>query len=352
MRRKVALVTSGLGTRYGGVGVVAQSIQSALQPEYAVSVWRHPPSWPRLWRIARVTAQSFIGSRAQPVLVIYDHVHLAALHAAIPGLRRIPYVVFLHGVEVWESLTGRRREALLGADLLIANSARTVADALRFNPWLPKVEIVWLGSGTPQTATTARPQPIALIVGRMSSSERYKGHDAVISAWPLLHAAVPDARLVVVGTGDDERRLRRRVEDSGLTGIDFCGRLSDSERDRAYRTGRLLFYPSTQEGFGLAAIEALSFGVPIVGLTGTVIEELFPKHEGVVLAKDLSPENIAGAAIPLLKDSRFAYELGQLGRERVESMFLEEHFARRFRQALSPLLNGEPTYENGSPSTD
>ncbi|MBZ5684390.1 MAG: glycosyltransferase family 4 protein [Acidobacteriia bacterium] len=352
MRKKVALVTSGFGTRYGGVGVVAEAIRSALQPEYSVSVWRHPPSWPRAGRIVRVAAQSFIGSRAHPVLVIYDHVHLAALHAAIPGLRRIPYAVFLHGVEVWESLTGRRREAVLGADLLIANSARTVADALRFNPWLPKVEVVWLGSGTPQSATTARRQPIALMVGRMSSSERYKGHDAVISAWPILRAAVPDARLVVVGTGDDERRLRRRVEDSGLAGIDFCGRLSDSERDRAYRSARLLFYPSAREGFGLAAIEALSFGVPVVGLAGTVTEELFPKREGVVLARDLSPDSIAEAAIPLLRDSHLADQLGQLGRERVEAMFLKEHFARRFRQALAPLLDGELKCENGLTSTD
>ena len=352
MGKKIVLVTSGLGTRYGGVGVVAQAIRSALQPEYAISVWRHPPFWPRVGRIARVAAQSFIGSRVHPVIVIYDHVHLAALHATIPGLRRIPYAVFLHGVEVWASLTGRRREALLGADRLIANSARTVADALRFNPWLPKVEVVWLGSGTPRSATTDRPQPIALIVGRMNSLERYKGHDAVISAWPLLRAAVPDARLIVVGTGDDERRLRRRVRVSGLAGIDFCGRLSDSERDRAYRTARLLFYPSTQEGFGLAAIEALSFGVPVVGLVGTVIEELFPNREGVVLTKDLGPENIAEAAIPLLKDSRLACQVGQLGRERVESVFLEEHFARRFRRALAPLLNGEPTCGSRSPSTD
>jgi phosphatidyl-myo-inositol dimannoside synthase len=341
LRKKVAIVTSGLGTRYGGIGVVAQAMRSALQPEYDISVWRHPPSWPRAVRIARVAAQSLIGSRAHPVLVIYDHVHLAVLHAIVPGLRRIPYAVFLHGVEVWESLTGRRREALLGADRLIANSARTVADALRFNPWLPKVEVVWLGSGTPRFSTTDRSEPIALIVGRMSSLERYKGHDAVISAWPLLRAAVPDARLTIVGTGDDERRLRGRVKVSGLAGIDFRGRLSDSERDRAYRAARLLFYLSTREGFGLAAIEALSFGLPVIGLVGTVIEELFPNNEGVVLAKDLSPENIAEAAIPLLKDSRLSCQLGQLGRARVETVFLEEHFAQRFRRALSPLLNGK-----------
>lgn len=78
--------------------------------------------------------QSFLRSLNPPDLAIYDHVHLAVLHGSIPKLRRIPYVVFLHGVEVWQPLVGRTREALLGASLLIANSATTVAATRAANP--------------------------------------------------------------------------------------------------------------------------------------------------------------------------------------------------------------------------
>ena len=130
----------------------------------------------------------------------------------------------------------------------------------------------------------------------MSSPERYKGHDAVLNAWPLIRAAVPAAELVVIGTGADEPRLKRRVRDERLQGIEFRGRVSDEERDRAYCSSRLLFYPSEQEGFGLAGIEAASFGVPFLGLRGTVAAELFPDGNSVVLASDLRPKSIAEAS--------------------------------------------------------
>lgn len=345
MQKRIALVTSGLGTRYGGIGVVAQAIKSALASEYSVLVWQHPPFWPRAARIARVSLRSFLGSLSKPELIIYDHVHLAVLHSSIPGLRHTPYAVFLHGIEVWEPLSGRRREALLGANLLIVNSATTVDIALRYNRWLPKAEIVWLGTGARHHRTKPRPQPIALIVGRMCSPERYKGHDAVLNAWPLLRKVVPDARLSIIGTGNDEARLKHRVKAEGLVGIEFRGPLSDSDRDAAYRSSRMLFYPSMQEGFGLATIEALSFGLPVVGLAGSVNEELFPNREGVILAKDATPESITEAATPLLQDSQFAFQLGELGRSRVERLFLEEHFAERFRHVLAPLLKAESEFD-------
>ena len=341
-------MTSGLGTAYGGIGVVAKAIKSALEPNCDISIWQHPPFWPRSVRVAKVATQVFFGSLDPPDLVIYDHVHLAVLHGSIPKLRRIPYVVFLHGVEVWEPLFGRRREALLGASLLIANSTTTIAATRAANPWLPHVEVAWLGVPIPaQPIDAGALPPVGLIVGRMSSPERYKGHDAVMDTWSRIRKAVPEANLVIVGTGDDEPRLRRRVEKEGLQAIDFRGRLSDEERDLAYRSARLLFYPSDQEGFGLAGVEALSFGVPVLGLARTVIEELFPNGEGIVVAKDLSAESIAEAAIPVLTDARLASSLGKAGRLRVQNTFSEEHFAARFRRALNRVMPTLGEHEDG-----
>jgi glycosyltransferase involved in cell wall biosynthesis len=123
-----------------------------------------------------------------------------------------------------------------------------------------------------------------------------------------------------------------------LEAIEFRGRLSDADRDRAYRAARVLFYPSDQEGFGLAGVEAAAFGVPVLGLAGTVTSELFPGGEGAVLAKNLERESIAEAAIPVLTNPQLASALGHAGHKRVESTFLEEHFAERFRRALGRLL--------------
>ena len=302
LRQKIALVTSGIGTKYGGIGVVAKSIKAALDPFCEVAIWQHPPFWPRLLRISKVAAHAFVGSLRSPDLIVYDHIHLAVLHEIFPALRRVHYAVFLHGVEAWQPLSPARRTALLNASLLIANSTVTVTKARDANPWLPRVQVVWLGvPPTPHATVVDRSHPVGLIVGRMSTAEQYKGHDAVFDAWPRITEAVPDARLVIVGTGNDELRLRRRAQKEGLTAVDFRGRVSDAERDLAYRSARLMFYVSTQEGFGLAGVEALSFGVPFMGLAGTVVEELFPHGEGVVIAKDSSAYSIAEAAVPVLR---------------------------------------------------
>jgi Zn ribbon nucleic-acid-binding protein len=61
-------------------------------------------------------------------------------------LRPIPYAVFLHGIEVWKPIVGRRREALLGASLLLVNSATTVKEARVFNPWCRKRKLHGLAS--------------------------------------------------------------------------------------------------------------------------------------------------------------------------------------------------------------
>lgn len=337
-QKKVALVTSGLGTAYGGIGVVAASIKRALEPDCNVSVWQHPPFWPRPFRIAKIAGHVVFGSQNPPDLVIYDHVHLAVLHSLVSKLESVPYAVFIHGVEVWQPLTGRRREALLGASVIVANSATTVATTRKVNPWLPDAEVAWLGiTATSKQVDPGQMPPRMLIVGRMSSPERYKGHDTVMDAWPLIRAAVPEAELIIVGSGSDKPRLQRRVQAEQLAGIRFVGRLNDAERDRAYCSSRLLLYPSEQEGFGLAGIEAASFGIPFLGLAGTVTEELFPSG-GVVLARDVRPESIADSVIPVLTDSRLASALGSAARMRVQSTFLEEHFAARFRGALRNVL--------------
>lgn len=352
MRPKVALVTSGLGTRHGGIGVVAELIAAALEEDSDLAVWKHHAFWPRFARIPAAVGRTFWGSLQAPDFVLYDHVDLAVLQAIIPRLRPVPYAVFLHGIEVWKPLVGRRREALLGANLLLANSATTVTEARVFNPWLPKVEVTWLGvKRQNQLAAVESNPPVGLIVGRMADSQRLKGHDAVMDAWPLIKSYVPDAKLMIVGTGNDKDRLQKRMKAEHLADVEFCGRIDDAQRDQMYRSCRMLFYPSRQEGFGLAGVEAASFGVPLLGLAGSVTPELFPTGTGAVLAKDLSRENIAEATIPVLRNAQYAAELGRAASARVNAVFLEEHFTSRLRQALVPLLSSYRGTTNG-PGTD
>src|ERR1700687_3112142 len=105
-----------------------------------------------------------------------------------------------------------------------------------------------------------------------------------------------------------------------------------------YRSCRLLFYPSKQEGFGLAGVEAASFGLPVLGLAGTVTEELLAGGTGAVMAQDLSRKSISERADSILRSAQHAAELGRAASARVNAVFLKEHLADRFRRALECFL--------------
>ena len=135
-----------------------------------------------------------------------------------------------------------------------------------------KPKSVWLGvPGHDRPADVASSRPIGLIVGRMASAERLKGHDSMMDAWPEICAEVPDAKLVIVGTGTMKNgSVTGRLKKSS-TGLS-SGVMSPTKAVIAF-TSKPSVYPSKQEGFGLAAAEAASFGLPVLGLAGTVTED-------------------------------------------------------------------------------
>jgi glycosyltransferase involved in cell wall biosynthesis len=140
-----------------------------------------------------------------------------------------------------------------------------------------------------------------------------------MDAWPLIKFYVPDANLMIVGTQNDEDRLRNRLRAEQLAGVESCGRIGDAQRDQMYRSCHMLFYLSRQEGFGLARVEAASFGVPLWGVAGIVTEELFSTGTGAMIAKDLSNE--ASRKLQFLRKSQLARELGCAASARVMQSF-------------------------------
>lgn len=330
------LVSSGIGSRFGGIGAVAAMLARAMGPELVL--WRHFHRWPRPFRRAALAARAVAGGVLSPQYVMYEHVDLSVLHARIPGLAGIPYAVFLHGTEVWKALDAGRTRALLGASLLLGNSRFTVEHARAVNPSLPEVKVVHLGVPARldrAAAIASRPNRV-LLLGRMSSAERYKGHDEVLECWAAVREQVPGAVLVIAGDGDDAPRIRERAR--GLPGVEFVGFVDDAERERLYGESRLVMALSSGEGFGLVALEASVRGAAVVGLAGTVIDEIFPPGVGPVRLASREPGAVAGMVTALLRDPERAQRCADSARALVEAHFLEEHAVGRFRAALSPWI--------------
>jgi phosphatidyl-myo-inositol dimannoside synthase len=340
--RPVALVTSGHGPTFGGIGVVSQAIHAILRHHGGVRLWRYEQSGHSIARAAGLVARSLSEvAFHRPAFVLYDHVHLSQIHVVSPWLRSVPYGIFLHGSEVWMPAAAIRRRALTNADILFANSQYTATHAREWTPGLPPIHVTWLGVDAPSPIPPVHERPPrAVLVGRMATNEA-KGHDVILDAWPTIRAEVPDAELVLVGSGDDERRLRARGE--SMPGVRFLGFVPDEVRDELYRSARLFLLPNRQEGFGLASVEAAINGVALVGVRGTVMEELFAEGQAY-FADETAPAAFTAAVLPLMRDAALAACVGRAGQIRALRTYTTRHFADRFSQVLvaSGLIGSAP----------
>ena len=288
-------------------------------------------SRPRLvWHAVRAA------SGVLPNKVIVMHAHLLPL--AIPfAERRVPIVPVVVGVESWRRFGLLQQRAVRHAPRVIAISKHTAREFRRANPSCADVPVSICWPAAPDVAAahsdSRRPAPFALIVGRLAAEERYKGHDLLIDVWPEVIGKVPQARLVVAGTGDDESRLRERVTAAGLQdAIEFVGFQTRAELAALYRDSAFLVMPSRAEGFGFVFLEAMAAGKACIGGRGAAEEIIVADTTGLIVDPKRSADVIA-AIVRLFEQPALGRQMGEQGRIRAREVFSFERFARELTHA-------------------
>ena len=94
----------------------------------------------------------------------------------------------------------------------------------------------------------------------------HKNHRTLIEAFARVVERVPSARLVLTGgAGSSDAEVASTIHALGLSDrVTRTGRIATDELDALYATATVLAFPSTYEGFGLPALEAMGRGVPVV----------------------------------------------------------------------------------------
>jgi phosphatidylinositol alpha-1,6-mannosyltransferase len=281
--------------------------------------------------------RALAGPRPSDVLCL--HLRLSPVARLVTGARG-RLAVFLHGIEAWKPLGPLERWALGRADVLVANSEHTARGFRRANPGFScrPIAVCHLGVGAAHAIQSSDSRardaagPFALIVGRLAGSERYKGHDVLIDLWPRIRDAVPDARLVVAGDGDDRARLEAKAAALGPP-VRFLGRVSDPALDALYRDCTFFVMPSRDEGFGLVFLEAMRAGKACIGGAGAAAEVIEDGVTGLVV--DATDEaEVEKAVVRLFLEPETRSRMGRAGAERVAREFTEAHFRRRLRAIL------------------
>jgi phosphatidyl-myo-inositol dimannoside synthase len=273
---------------------------------------------------------------APDTTVILVHIHLAPA-ALVFAARGVPIVTMLCGIESWSALTWPQRAAVQCSRQVLAISEHTRRRFAAANARAAEREIAvcHLGIEADAPATTLNGHPTVLILGRMASDEQYKGHDALLEAWPEVVRTIPTARLEIAGDGDDRARLEAKSIALGVDGcVDFLGAVTDDERERCFERCTAFAMPSRDEGFGFVFLEAMRAGRACIALEGSASEIVDHAHTGVVLPREANRSELAQAILSLLGDPSRASAMGRCGRERFLSTFTAAHFDER----LSALL--------------
>jgi phosphatidyl-myo-inositol dimannoside synthase len=292
--------------------------------------------------IARSYASSLKATHA-----LYDTAGLARAAPALPGLRR-PLAIWMHGIEAWEALRPKAAATLARASLVLVNSHHTLARYEQLHGALPHAAVCWLATEV-DTPAAMRPQPAGgepkvLILGRVSDSEDYKGHEELIACWPIVLAAAPTARLVIVGGGSGLAALRARVASSpAAANIDVLGFVAEADMEAIWSATTVFAMPSRGEGFGLVYIEAMRFGIPVIASTHDAGQEVNVDREtGFNVSLDAAYE-LPGKLVALLTNAELAGQMGHAGRKRWQTHFCYSAFRQRFMVRVEPFLKtGRP----------
>ena len=178
--------------------------------------------------------------------------------------------------------------------------------------------------GVPLPPTSSNGDPTVVCVAKFRPE---KGHAVLLAAFDLVRRQVPQARLRLVGDGELEAELKADVASRGLNGsVEFVGAVPQIWPVLA--SAHVFALPSLSEAFGIAAVEAMAAGVPVVAsevgglpeiVTPGVTGELFPPGDHEALASHL---------IRLLRSPDLRERMGAAGREAAQAHSMERTVAR------------------------
>lgn len=247
----------------------------------------------------------------------WDLVHFQGVHTFVPPLgmlsalsARTPYVLSFHSGGHSSTARASLRDVqwkvlaplLRRADHLIAVSRFEKAYFSRVTGVDPdRFTVIGNGGALPE-APGVVPVPGRIVTsGRL---ERYKGHHLAIEALPEVRRTIPEAHVVVLGTGAYEPELRALAGRLRVTDrVDFRSLPPGERAAMATELGSasVMAALSSYEAHPVAIMEAVTLGLPVVGLdvagTGDLVED------GLVqgLPPDASTGQIAAALVAALQ---------------------------------------------------
>jgi glycosyltransferase involved in cell wall biosynthesis len=187
-------------------------------------------------------------------------------------------------------------------------------------------EIVHYGIAPRNAAEAyAGSEPRLLCIGRLIP---IKGHIVLLRAFAEARKQVPGLRLDIAGRGPLEPALRAMARELGVAdAVRFLGHVSPIQA--AIERAAVVVVPSLGEGFGMVALEAMERARPVVAAAIGGLGELVRDGETGVLVPPGEADPLRDAILRVAGDLELARRMGEAGRRRALSRFLQSFCTER-----------------------
>jgi len=179
------------------------------------------------------------------------------------------------------------------------------------------------------------------VIGTAARLVPMKGINDLISAFKRVRDELPDVELEIAGAGPELDNLQAAIERLHLAGsVRFLGWVPTMMP--LLRDWTIYIQPSIIEPFGIAALEAMAAGLPVIGTSKGGLREIIDDGKTGMIVPPGDSAALAKAITVLLRNPEMLRQMGRAGQERAASSFstsaMVEQVARIYRTLLREAL--------------
>lgn len=290
----------------------------------------------------------------QPDVIHYQNGHLF-FNLFLPLLRRYPMVITIHDPRqhLGDKESLRTPQWLMDfgfrhADQVIVHGAdlvNVVEREIGFKrSQIHVIPHIAIGQ-RPDAPADLESVPRLLFFGRIWE---YKGLEYLIRAQPLVTAAIPGAKFVIGGTGEDFERYRRMMVNPECFEV-HNEWISDAERARMFAEASVVVLPYVEASQSGVIPIAYTYGKPVIATRVGGLPDMVEHEQTGLLVPPRDVESLASAIIRLLQNPELRKKMGAAGRDKLDRECSAPVVARRtldVYQRLVPQIASESAGAN------
>ncbi|NET02003.1 MAG: glycosyltransferase family 4 protein [Sphaerospermopsis sp. SIO1G1] len=291
---------------------------------------------PSLWQYLRKFRQTI--KLLQPDIIHTNGIK-ANLITSLAGVKNIPIIWHIQDFYGSRPLVAQLLKfASQRATKAIAISQAISEDVKKTLPGLP-LEVIYSAIDINYFSPLNSPANDPIKIGLVATFARWKGHDIFLEAGSEIMKTHPNLNIQFCivggaiyktrGSQFSEQELRQKAKDLDIANnVEFLGFQQDIVQ--AYRNLDIVVHGSTQpEPFGLAIVEAMSCGKPVIVSQAGGAAELFTHNYDAIGVPPGQPKTLASAILDLVEHPEKRHQLSVQARQTVQQRFSHERLGKQ-----------------------